>query len=103
MARSALRDPKLFGGALCIGAIVAIAIIGTFFIPYDPRAQDLMASLDPPSFATGHWLGTDQLGRDILARVASGARVSLEGDVDSASLTSAMVGPRFVVSSYRFL
>lgn len=33
----------------------------------------------------------------------SGARVSLEGDVDGASLTTAMVGPRFVVSRYRFL
>lgn len=33
----------------------------------------------------------------------AGARVSLQGDVDNASLTSAMVGPRFVVSSYRFL
>ena len=33
----------------------------------------------------------------------SGARVALDGDVDGASMTTAMVGPRFVVSSYRFL
>ena len=41
----------------------------------DPQAQDLISALEGPSAA--HWLGTDQLGRDLLARIVIGARLSL--------------------------
>jgi peptide/nickel transport system permease protein len=44
-------------------------------VPYDPSAQELALRLEGPSRL--HWLGLDELGRDILARVMSGARISL--------------------------
>jgi ABC-type dipeptide/oligopeptide/nickel transport system permease subunit len=61
------------------GAIVALAalaaIFGPLLSPFDPAAQDLALRLEGPSGT--HWFGLDELGRDILARVLSGARISL--------------------------
>ncbi|HEY6614470.1 MAG TPA: ABC transporter permease, partial [Vicinamibacterales bacterium] len=54
---------------------VLAAVIGPWLLPYDPSAQELALRLEGPSRL--HWLGLDELGRDILARVMSGARISL--------------------------
>jgi peptide/nickel transport system permease protein len=51
------------------------AVVGPLFLPFDPVRQDLRASLLAPSLE--HLLGTDQLGRDVLARLCYGARYSL--------------------------
>lgn len=69
---------RLLTGLLCLGVITALAIGGIRLSGFSPNAQSLLDLLQPP-FAAGspHLLGTDQLGRDILARMASGARVSL--------------------------
>jgi len=62
------------GAAIVLTALVA-AILGPWLVPYDPAAQDLALRLEGP---TGfHWFGLDELGRDILARVLAGARISL--------------------------
>ncbi|MEK7466123.1 MAG: ABC transporter permease [Planctomycetota bacterium] len=55
--------------------ILAATVIVPFASPYPPDRQDPGAALQPPS--RSHWLGTDLLGRDLLARLASGAAVSL--------------------------
>ena len=57
--------------------MVLIAIMADWVTPYDPYAQDLVASSQGPSAA--HWLGTDQLGRDILSRLMVGSRTGLIG------------------------
>ena len=54
---------------------VLVAVLSPWIMPYDPTAQDYMATLQGPSLA--HWLGTDYLGRDLLSRLIGGARVSL--------------------------
>ena len=70
-----LREP-LNALALTLIALFALgAIFAPLIAPYDPLAQDLASRLDQPS-AT-HWLGTDQLGRDILSRLLYGSRISL--------------------------
>jgi len=51
------------------------AVLAAIIAPYDPIVQALGSRLDPPSAA--HWLGTDQLGRDIASRLLYGARISL--------------------------
>src|SRR5215469_3897962 len=55
--------------------LVLAAILAPWISRYDPTAQNLPARLASPSFS--HWMGTDELGRDIFARVVYGARVSM--------------------------
>ena len=62
-------------GACVVGLAVLAAVIGPWLVPYDPSAQELALRLEGPGRL--HWLGLDELGRDILARVMSGARISL--------------------------
>lgn len=73
--------------------IVAIMILASLAAPLlasqDPSAQNLAGRLAPPSFA--HWFGTDELGRDIYARILYGGRVTL-GMVVSVVLLVAPVG-----------
>ena len=73
--------------ALVVLALGALA--GPAWTGYDPVAMDLDASLHAPS--AGHWLGTDQHGRDVLARVLAGARVSLGVGV-CATLLAVLIG-----------
>ena len=63
-----------FGGAIVVLAVLA-AVFGPLLSPLDPAAQELSLRLAGPSGA--HPFGLDELGRDILARVLSGARISL--------------------------
>jgi peptide/nickel transport system permease protein len=73
-----LANPKFVIGAFCLGIILALAVLGNLISPHTAGEQDLMSSLQPPGIDdTRYYLGTDHLGRDILARMASGARVSI--------------------------
>jgi peptide/nickel transport system permease protein len=65
---------KRIGAAIVLVAVLA-AVAGPWLVPFDPAAQQLALRLDGPSGA--HWFGLDELGRDIFARVLSGARISL--------------------------
>jgi peptide/nickel transport system permease protein len=62
------------GAVIVVGAVVCAAI-GPSVVPFDPANQELPLRLAGPSAA--HWFGLDELGRDILSRVLSGARISL--------------------------
>ena len=55
--------------------LVVAALLAPWLAPADPAAQNLPARLESPSRA--HWMGTDELGRDILSRTLYGARISL--------------------------
>jgi peptide/nickel transport system permease protein len=60
--------------------IALFALTGSDLAPYDPTAQQVLARLLPPlsSSTRGfHWLGTDQLGRDLLSSMITGARLTL--------------------------
>jgi peptide/nickel transport system permease protein len=66
--------PGRWGFALTL-LLVIVALAAPWLAPYDPVAQDLPARLVPPTAA--HWMGTDELGRDILSRIIFGTRVSM--------------------------
>jgi ABC-type dipeptide/oligopeptide/nickel transport system permease subunit len=74
-----------FGAVVVFGAVLA-AIATPLVSPYDPLKQDLANSLARPSF--GHALGTDNVGRDVLARVIWGTRVSLAAGFVSIALAA---------------
>jgi len=67
--------------------LAAFAWLAPFALP-DPYLQDLGATLQPPS--ARHWLGTDPLGRDTLARLAEGTRVSLALALGAALLAAVL-------------
>lgn len=67
--------PLLTVGLLALLAIVLAVVLIPVLSPYDPTREDVAAMLQPPSFA--HPFGTDQLGRDILVRVAAAGRIDL--------------------------
>ena len=85
-------------GIMFLAVITFAAVFARWIIPADPLAQDLVHTLEAPSSA--HWFGTDELGRDIMARVAYGARTSLF-IAFTISLITSVVGVIFgIVTGY---
>ena len=76
-------------GSAIIAIMAAAALVGPLLSPYDPSAQDLPLRLGGPSLP--HPFGLDELGRDILARVLAGARISFLVGVTVVTI-SAVVG-----------
>ena len=62
-------------GAVVVGILVAIAVLAPVLSPWDPTKTDMKRILEGPSMK--HWLGTDQIGRDVLSRLIYGSRISL--------------------------
>ncbi len=73
--RALLRNPLTVVGLVIILALLLTAAFAPWIAPYDPLQGELTARLLPPSAA--HWMGTDELGRDIFSRVVYGARITL--------------------------
>lgn len=68
--------PTLLAGTLMLALLVLLAVFIPFISPYQPSEQNLSAFLQPPS--AEHWLGTDQLGRDLFTRLIYAARTDLK-------------------------
>jgi len=74
--RQFVRQSGLGRWGLGVAAIlVFVALAAPLLAPYDPASQDLSGRLQPPS--RGHWMGTDELGRDLMSRIIFGARISI--------------------------
>ncbi|MBV9280200.1 MAG: ABC transporter permease, partial [Chloroflexi bacterium] len=69
------QKPMMVGGLVVVVAWVLLAALAPVIAPYDPIDQDVRHRLGPPSAV--HWLGVDELGRDVFSRVLYGGRVSL--------------------------
>ena len=82
-----LRSPYAILGGSVVLLIILVAIFAPFLARYDPTAQNPNAILAPIS--AQHFLGTDELGRDTLARVMFGARISLEVGMLAVALSLA--------------
>src|SRR5919202_3354890 len=86
-------------GMVLIGILVLMALLSFWISPYDPAMQDTHYALTGPS--ARHWLGTDELGRDILSRIIWGTRISLQVGV-SAVIVAFLIGtPLGLVAGYR--
>src|SRR5690606_31621081 len=81
-----LRRQPLGVAALALLTILILAVtFGPMLVPHEPSRTNPLAILQPPS--AQHWLGTDELGRDVLARILAGGRVSM-----AVGLFSMLVG-----------
>jgi peptide/nickel transport system permease protein len=91
-----LRDQRIVIGATIVAGMVLAALLAPWLSPFDPIAQsNVTATRFIAPFASGpdgalRWLGTDQLGRDILSRLLYGARVSLTVGFLAAFLSAAI-------------
>ncbi|WP_284164416.1 nickel transporter permease [Frigidibacter sp. SD6-1] len=70
------RNPLTMLGLGISAALLLIALFAPLLAPHDPIAQNLSARFIRP-FSAGHWLGTDEFGRDILSRILYGSRITL--------------------------
>ena len=101
-ARRALR--RLFkrkgavAGLVVIAIFILLALFAPLIVPYDPIATSWSLVRKPPSGL--HWFGTDDLGRDILARVIFGARASLMAGAISVGIALAIGVPLGLLSGY---
>jgi len=75
------RHFKVLAGGVILVALIVCGVAAPLLAPFNPQEQRLEARLQPPAWAGGkaaaHWLGTDNLGRDILSRIIYGSRISL--------------------------
>jgi peptide/nickel transport system permease protein len=83
------RDPLGLAGFVLVCLIVLSAVFAAWLAPRDPLEVDVYHRLAAPSLQ--HWLGTDQLGRDVLSRVLFGGQVALKVSLVAIS-TSAAIG-----------
>src|SRR5918995_1194080 len=63
-------------GGFLVSLVVIAALFADFIAPYSPYDLDVASMLQGPSWA--HWLGTDEVGRDVLSRTIFAARISVE-------------------------
>ncbi len=83
--RKVRRQPVGLAAFALLVVLILVVSIGPWFWPYSPTRTAPLMTLEPPSAA--HWLGTDELGRDVFARLLYGGRVSL-----AVGLFSMLVG-----------
>ena len=82
--RRLARNRKGVVGLVFLSVLIVVAVFGRFGVPYDPNAVHPDDQLVPPSAI--YWLGTDELGRDVLSRVVTAAWPAVQAGVLAVSL-----------------
>lgn len=96
--RRLTRNKGALLGLVVVLGFILIAIFAPLLAPYPLEAYDLGKILQPPSAA--HWLGTDELGRDMLTRLLHGARLSITVGIISVSIGVLVGVPLGLISGY---
>ena len=96
--RRLARRPVALTGLAVVVFFIVVALAAPLLAPYDPLATDWRLVRKPPS--TLHLFGTDDLGRDVLARLIWGARASLMAGLVSVSIALSLAVPLGLVSGY---
>lgn len=101
LAERLLRNPRVVSGALVLLLLLACALCAPWLAPHDPLEQNFLAPLQAPAWSaqaappetgrTPYWLGTDNLGRDVLSRLIWGARTAAIVAM-AATLLAALAG-----------
>lgn len=93
------RHGVAVGAAACLGLLAALALAAPWLAPRPPDAVDLRAILRPPG-VTG-WLGTDDIGRDVLSRLLHAGRASLALGLGVAVVSVGLGGLLGALAGYR--
>src|SRR5437879_6044151 len=98
MIRSLGRHRSSQAGLLMLGVMALVVAVATVSIKYDPLQQNLNVALMSPSGA--HFLGTDELGRDVLIRLVYGTRYTLFIGLAAVAVAAGIGIPVGAVSGY---
>src|ERR1700740_3122334 len=96
--RRLLKRKGAVVGLIVLALFLLLALFAPLIVPYDPIATSWSLVRKPPSAL--HWFGTDDLGRDILARVVYGARASLMAGAISVGIARSIGVPLGLFSGY---
>lgn len=97
--RRLVRRPGTVAGLLVVTAFILLAVLAPLICPYDPTATSWSSVRKAPSAL--HWFGTDELGRDILSRVITGAQASLLAGLISVTIALGVGVPLGLLAGYR--
>jgi len=92
-------SPLVVAALIVVGAVVVAAIAGPAIAPHSATAQDLATGISGPS--RDHWLGTDDLGRDVFSRTIVGARTAVLGPLLVAAGAMVIGNLLGLVAGYR--
>lgn len=92
-----VRDKTAMLGAVLLGIIVVVAVFAPEIAPHSPTANVSLINVGP---SMKHWLGTDDIGRDIASRLIYGSRISLEVAVSVVVLALVVALPIGLVAGY---
>lgn len=81
------KDPLGLTGLIIVTVIILLTVLANLLAPHDPLEVDVYNRLASPSSA--HWLGTDQLGRDVFSRVLLGGQIALKVSLLAISISMA--------------
>ena len=93
-----LHQPFALGGLAFLLLVIVAAIFAPIIAPYPPNLQNLNLVNASPSAA--HWLGTDDLGRDILSRLIWGGQISMRAAFEIVGLATAVALPIGLVAGF---
>jgi peptide/nickel transport system permease protein len=93
------HDPVTLAFAAIVLLIVLATIFAPLIAPFDPYKESIVGRLKPFGWR-GHWLGTDELGRDMLSRLLYGGRVSLLMGVVPVAIASAIGGGLGIIAGF---
>ena len=97
LARLPRQNPIGTIGALVIIVVILVAIFAQFISPYSPTSQAAKRLLEPSS---EHWLGTDELGRDVFSRIIFGSRISLQVGIIAVGMSLSIGATAGILSGY---
>ncbi|NND44418.1 MAG: ABC transporter permease subunit [Xanthomonadales bacterium] len=86
-----LKNRAAVTSAIIMAAMILVVIVGPWLSPWEADFTDWDHTSAPPSLESGHWFGTDAVGRDILVRTLEGGRISLLVGL-VATLVSLVIG-----------
>ncbi|HEY7167277.1 MAG TPA: ABC transporter permease [Candidatus Binatia bacterium] len=91
-------DRRIIIGGTLLALYILVALMGPAISHYDLNAPDLAVRMQGPSAA--HWLGTDRIGRDVLARIIAGSQLSLEVAAGAVLMALVLGTPLGALGSY---
>ena len=92
------KERFAMGGLVFLLVVIVAAIFAPLIAPYDPNTQNLNLINAGPSLA--HWLGTDDLGRDILSRLIWGGRTSLRATFEIVAVAAVIAIPLGLIAGF---